>query len=67
LAVAERREIKGDLATVRSGWWLLVPVVVSGEMGRNTGEGRMKCGMLRGCLREAFVGAVAEGSGRGWR
>jgi hypothetical protein len=51
LVLARREEAEGGLTMMRRGRRRLVPVEGNGERGRSSGEGRMRCGMLRGSSR----------------
>jgi hypothetical protein len=48
LASTRREEPEGGLVMMRRGWRCLVLVEGNGERGGSSGEGRMRCGMLRG-------------------
>jgi hypothetical protein len=48
LVLVRHEEVEGRLATMRRGRWHLVPMEGNGERGRSSGEGRMRCGLLRG-------------------
>jgi hypothetical protein len=48
LASVRREEVESGLVTMRRGRRCLVLVEGNGERGRRSGEGRMRCGILRG-------------------
>jgi hypothetical protein len=47
-ALVRHRKAVGELTTTRSGQRCVVRVEVNEEMGRSSGEGWMRCRMLRG-------------------
>jgi hypothetical protein len=62
MAASARHEgAENGLVTKQSGWRCLALLVASGEERRRVGEGRLRCGMLRG------GGAPFIGSGEGHR
>jgi hypothetical protein len=49
MAASARRGVAGGGLTMeRSGWWHSVPEKTDGERGRSSGDGGMRCGLLRG-------------------